>query len=99
MLSKLIEDHISVDIGKMRPSDFIANQEQVKLKMMNHVQEGHGWKDVKRCPVCDSDSYEYEFEVHGAPLVNCTNCELRFHTKIPADLNDIYQASDYTVYT
>ncbi len=99
MLSKLIENHIPVDIGKMRASEFLASQERVELKKLEYVQEGHGWKTVDRCPVCDSSDYELEFEAHGIPLVKCMNCELRFHTKVPADPNDIYQASDYTVYT
>jgi 2-polyprenyl-3-methyl-5-hydroxy-6-metoxy-1,4-benzoquinol methylase len=99
MLSKLIENHIPVDIGKMRASDFLASQERVELKKLEYVREGHGWKTVDRCPLCDSRDYEHEFEKHGIPLVKCRNCELRYHTKIPADPNDIYQASDYTVYT
>jgi len=99
MLSKLLEKHIPVDIGRMRASDFLAGQEQVELKKLKYVREGHGWKTVDRCPICDSSDYEHELEKHGIPLVKCTNCELRFHTKIPADSNDIYQAPDYTVST
>lgn len=99
MLSKLLENHISVDIRKMRASDFLASQERFELKKLENIQKGHGWKAVYHCPVCGSTDYEHEIEKHGIPLVRCTNCELRFHIKIPVDPNDIYQASNYTLYT
>ena len=99
MLSKLLKRHIPVDITSMRTSNFLDSQEQSELRTMTNIQKGHGWKNVDCCPVCDSRDYIHEFDSHGLPLVKCTNCELRFHTKIPADLNDIYQAPDYTVYT
>jgi len=99
MLSKLIERHIPVDISSMRSSDFLAAQERFELKKLEHVRKGHGWKAVERCPVCDATEYEPELEKHGVPLVRCANCNVRFHSKIPADLNDVYQAADYTVYT
>jgi len=99
MLSKLLEEHIPVDIGRMRVSDFLAAQERCELNKLKHIREGHGWKTVDLCPVCDSSDYELEIEKRRNPLVKCTNCELRFHTKVPADPNDVYQASDYTVYT
>ena len=99
MLSKLLEKHIPVDIGRMRVSDFLAAQERCELNKLKHIREGHGWKTVDLCPVCDSSDYELELEKRGVPLAKCTNCELRFHTKVPADPNDVYQAPDYTVYT
>jgi len=99
MLSDLLDRHIPVDIASMRAPDFLAAQQQFELKKLEHVRERHGWKAVERCPVCDAPDYEPEFEKHGVPLVRCANCDLRFHTRIPADPNDVYQASDYTVYT
>lgn len=98
MLTKLLDDHIPVDIGSMRVPDFLANQNRIELEKLKNVREGQGWKIVDCCPVCDSTNFEYEFEKHGIPLVKCINCELRFHTKIPSDPNDIYQASEYSVY-
>ncbi|MCK4445452.1 MAG: methyltransferase domain-containing protein [Candidatus Marinimicrobia bacterium] len=99
MLSRLLEKYILVDIGGMRASDFLANQERVEMKKLKYVREGHGWKTVDHCPVCDSRDYKHKLEKYGIPLVKCKNCELRFHTKIPADPNDIYQTTDYTVYS
>ena len=77
----------------------MTTQARLELKKMKYVEEGRGWKTVARCPVCDSRDYEHEFEKRGIPLVKCMNCELRFHTRIPADPNDIYEAADYVVYT
>jgi len=99
VLSKLLKRHIPVDIASMRTSEFLVKQEQFELKKIKNIQQGQGWKDVVCCPICDSSDYIHELDSHGIPLLKCMNCELRFHTKIPADLNDVYQASDYTVYT
>lgn len=99
MLSKLLKRHIPVDITSMRTSDFLVNQEQFELKKIKNIQQGHGWKDVVCCPICDSSDYIHEFDSHGIPLLKCMNCELRFLSKIPVDPNDVYQAPDYTVYT
>lgn len=99
MLSKLLEQHIPVDVSKMRAPDFLASQERIELKKLKSVQEGHGWKMVARCPVCGSGEYQHELGKHGIPLVRCAACDLRFHTRIPADPNDIYQASGYDLYS
>lgn len=99
MLSKLLDRHIPVDIGKMRKSDFLESQSKVELEKIDRISKGRGWKNVPACPVCGSGRYKEEFEKHAIPLVQCQNCELRFHTKIAADSNDVYQDPSYTVYT
>lgn len=99
MLSKLLERHIPVDIDKLRNADFLESQRKVELEKMDRVTKGHGWKRVPACPVCGHERYKEELEKHGIPLVQCKNCELRFHTKIAVDPNDVYQNSSYTVYT
>jgi len=99
VLPKWLEKHIPVEIGKMRATDFLISQERNELRKSKYVGEGKGWKTIACCPVCDSLDHVHELEKRGIPLVRCKNCDLRFHTKIPADPNDVYQASDYTVYT
>jgi len=99
MLSKLLEKHIPVDITQMRAQDFLESQKRYELKKLKYVLDGQGWKIVTQCPICDSNDYEEELKKHGIPLVKCMDCELRFQVKIPADPNDIYQTTDYTVYT
>ncbi len=98
MFSKVFGHHIPVDIASMRKSDFLESQEQFERKKLEYIEKGHGWKPVERCPVCGSGDYEHELDKDGIPLVKCSHCELRFHTKVPADPNDVYQASDYVVY-
>jgi len=99
MLSKLLENHLPVDVRKMRASDFLTSQERFELSKLKRIADGHGWKAVEYCPVCGSTSYETELEKYGIQLVRCTNCDLRFHTRISANPDDIYQASEYTVST
>jgi len=99
MLSKLLERHIPVEITKMRVRDFLSRQQESQSRIFENVQRGHGWKSVSSCPVCGSDEYEHELEKHNIQLSRCVNCELRFHTKIPADPNDIYQDPSWAVNT
>lgn len=99
MLSKLLEKHMPVDVGSMRKANFLASQEKSELNKLKSIKEGHGWKKVDSCPVCGVSDYKHELDSCGLPLVKCKNCELRFHTKVPVDPNDVYQASGYTVYT
>lgn len=95
MLSKIMKAHIPVDINSMRVKNFIEHQEKLELKKIGYIESGHGWKSVDGCPVCGTAENDPEFEVHGNSLVKCTGCQVRYHTKIPADLNDIYQADDH----
>ena len=58
----------------------------------------HGRKDVSACPLCGSSENTEEFESFGSLLLKCDCCELRFHEKIPVDLNDVYQNPELIVY-
>jgi len=99
MLSKLLETHIEADISKLRAPDFLAKQIEFETNKLNNVNNGHGWRDVTSCPVCDSKEFEEELVIYDIPLVKCLECEARYHSRMAKDPNDIYQASDYSVYT
>jgi len=91
-----MKSHIPVEISSMRVANFIEHQEKLELKKIEYVESGCGWESVEHCPVCGSAEAEPELDVHGNLLVKCAGCEARYHTKIPADLNDIYQAYDHS---
>ena len=99
MLSKLLKEHLKVDINKMRASNFLKAQREFELMMIEKINSKHGTKNVLTCPLCNSDKYTQEFSKYGIPLVKCENCELRFHTKIPSDPGDLYQDPNYVVHT
>ena len=99
MLSKLMQEHIPTDIRKMRKKNFIEDLEGKKLKNIEYVENGHGWVAVTECPLCGNKKYIIELEVHRNQLLKCTACEVRYHEKIPADFNDIYQVENYTPHT
>lgn len=48
--------------------------------------------DVRRCNVCNSDSYKLLFEKYGFKLVKCLNCELAFIENVPSkkELEKLY---------
>ena len=98
MLSKLMMNHIPVDIAKMRRGDFIENENKLKTDSVNQVNAGSGWRKVISCPVCGCVDSKPELVTFWAPLVKCSNCELRYHTLIPNDFGDLYNSSSYTTH-
>jgi 2-polyprenyl-3-methyl-5-hydroxy-6-metoxy-1,4-benzoquinol methylase len=83
----------------MRKTDFLESQREYELEMISKINDRSGWKDVSVCPLCNSNKYTVEFCKYGIPLVRCQNCELRFHTKVPADPRDVYKDPAYLSYT
>ena len=63
--------------------------------MVENVNERSGWKKASSCPVCDSKEATLEFAKYGIELVACSNCNLRYHSRIPANPNDIYSDPVY----
>ncbi len=98
MLSRLMKEHIKVDIAKMRKENFLQVQIEYASKTLDRVMKMHGRKDVPACPLCGSSESTEELERSGSPLLKCGCCELRFHGKIPADVNDVYQNPELIVY-
>ena len=98
MLSKLMMNHIPVDIAKMRRGDFIENENKLKTDSVNQVNAGSGWRKVISCPVCGCVDSKPELVTFWAPLVKCLNCELRYHTLIPNDFGNLYNSSSYTTH-
>lgn len=99
MLSKLLKKHIPVDVSKMRAAKFLESQRELELMKVENVRRRNGWKDVALCPLCGSKKYKDEFKKYEIPLVMCLNCQLRFHTKIPLNPNDIYQDPSYKLFS
>lgn len=98
MLSKLMKEHLKVDIAKMRKDNFLQVQLEYVSNTFDRVMKKHGRKNVSACPLCGSTENTKEFERLDSPLLKCSCCELRFHEKIPADLSDVYQDPNIIVY-
>lgn len=99
MLSEIMKRHIPVDVSKMRKKDFLKSQRENEKKKLKQIEKKHGWKEVLRCPLCKSRKYEIELAKYKSPLVKCGNCQLRYHKKIAADLDDVYGDEKYVLYT
>lgn len=99
MLSELMKNHLKVEISKMRPKDFFKSQRAYEAQLLGLVMQKHGLKEVTACPLCGNQKDNVkELEKYGSPLIRCSNCDLRFHEKIPADLCDIYHDPAHIIY-
>ena len=90
MLSKVLKQHRSVDAAKMRPPNFYSEVHKKWAAMVENVNNGSGWKQVTSCPACQCEKATYELTKFDIELVTCSECNLRYHTRIPANNNDIY---------
>lgn len=99
MLSKILKEHIPVDVSKMRSANFTQSQFDAEKEKLQRIEKNHGWKKIDACPLCGNKKFTQELVKYGSPMVACEKCELRFHTAIPADLNDIYKDAEYQIFT
>ena len=90
MLSEIMKQHRPVDVTRMRPSNFHSEVNKRCENVVDRVNSGNGWKDVPSCPVCSCSAATIEFRKLGIDLATCSNCHLRYHTKIPVNRDDVY---------
>ena len=98
MLSRLMRDHLKVDVAKIRKKNFLQTQREYEAKLIDIIMKKHGLKKVSSCPLCGNEKYTQELEKYGSPLLRCDHCELRFHEKIPADPRDEYHDPEHIIY-
>ena len=79
----------------MRPSNFHIEANKKWASMIEQVNKGKGWKDIKSCPVCNCEDSIPEFTKFHIDLVRCPECQLRYHVKAPVDINDAYNSPTY----
>ena len=99
MLPDILKKHCFTDINKTRRSDFIEAELSHVKDTIERVEKGHGWKRVDFCPLCGYEQSEYELEKMGTVMVKCLRCDLRYSTKIPSNLDDIYKDKNYVLGT
>ncbi|RQW77194.1 MAG: methyltransferase domain-containing protein [Methanothrix sp.] len=99
MLSELMNNHKRVDVTKMRANNFLQKQNEIELNKVMAIQNGEGWEDVSRCPLCGCQERQAEFRKHGVDIVCCVNCGSRYGTQIAANLDDVYKNSGYLSYS
>ncbi len=99
MLSELMRINRSVDPSKMRAADFLKVQNEIEQAKLRAIEDGSGWRDVFSCPLCGSDDSIPEFSKHSVAYVCCRQCEARYTTKVPANLDDVYKSPNYLSYS
>jgi len=99
MLSKILKEHIPIDVAKMRAGNFMQSQIDNEKKKLDKIKAGSGWQDIKACPLCHRTESTFVLEKHGCPLVQCLHCELWYHTRTPANLDDVYKDDEYEIFT
>jgi len=95
MLSKILKNHIKVENSKHRPKQFHASVNKIFQTYVDRVNHGHGWEDIDSCPVCNSNETSFEFEKFNIEMVRCLKCNLRYHTKFPVNIDDVYNDENY----
>jgi len=99
MLSEIMKSHKPVDASQMRAAEFLMRQKDIELDKINRVLKGSGFRSISSCPLCGSKESELELTKHSIDLLHCRNCDVRYNSKIPADLNDIYNDDSYVVHS
>ena len=99
MLSRILQEHVFVDVGKIRAKQFIADQLALSDSKAAKVEQNHGWKHIAKCPLCRSSEKEELLRKGSSALVGCQGCNLRYMTRQPRDLNDVYNDQQYTLST
>ncbi|AWK90253.1 class I SAM-dependent methyltransferase [Azospirillum thermophilum] len=99
MLSKLLAQHIGVNVAKMRAPNFLERQDEMERAKVARIERGAGWRSVESCPLCGGAAATHVLTKRGSDMVACTGCGLYYHRRIPADLGDVYDTGAYEVYS
>ena len=99
MLSKILKEHIPIDVTKMRSANFTQEQLKNEQDKIARIEHGSGWKKINQCPLCGNSNAKEFLIKYSNPLLLCANCELAYHEKIPANLDDIYKDEAYKIFT
>ncbi|MBW1783799.1 MAG: class I SAM-dependent methyltransferase [Deltaproteobacteria bacterium] len=95
MLDELIRDFVPLDIEKLRPDGFYENFFGAKENDVNRVENGSGWENWDRCPICGSDNREAEFSYLDINIVRCPECTHRYTDRVPVNLDEVYDSTAY----
>lgn len=98
MLSQILREHIPIDVSKMRSAEFIKSQLKIENDKLLRVEHGSGWKTVDRCPVCQTTDSKEILVKYESPLRQCAKCELWYHLRVPANLDDVYKDGAYEIF-
>ncbi len=100
MLPKLLKKtYFSRSKKNMRAGNFTKGQLEAEKAKLQRIESGHGWKEVKACPLCGYRKRTQELIKYKRPLVRCGRCDLRYHKSIPTNLDDVYKDPAYEIFT
>ncbi len=86
-----------INLKKLRPNNFNLNSEIKTKDSIKFVKKNHGFKKIKKCPVCFSERKESYLVQYGIKIVCCQNCNLTFSEEQPENFNDVYSNDDYLI--
>jgi cyclopropane fatty-acyl-phospholipid synthase-like methyltransferase len=94
-LSDMLKGYLPVDRFRLRKRNFYSTMAKNLKESINLIEQGVGWKEQKKCPLCGSERKKYELSKGGIEMVACLRCSLRYATKVPHDSSYIYQSPLY----
>lgn len=96
MSYSFIREHfLTIDLQEMRSDGFLEKINNRLREKQKKVDLKSGWKEIDRCPVCESEEKIPQFIKFGVEIFCCAICTLRYSSKIPICTNDIYSDEAY----
>ena len=92
---KITENFLPINLEEMRQEGFLKENNGFFEEHHLKINSKNGWKEITRCPLCESEEKITEFSKFGVKIVGCKKCNLRYAGKIPANLSDVYDGKSY----
>lgn len=89
-----LKSYLPIDLDDMRGDQFYKN---INAKIFEQVDIVHkkGWREVKSCPVCNSNQRLKRFVKFDIKMYECEKCELIYNEKFPLKDGLIYKEDSY----
>ena len=102
ILYKKFEDHIPVDINKLRPNKSYDNLISKRSYPIHNLLEKFNkipdeYLEERKCPNCNNDKSNFELKKDYLNLVKCDNCNLVYTNPLFNEdhYKEIYQSKEY----
>lgn len=80
---------------KLRPKNFNLNAELKNKDSIKSVKNRHGFKKIKKCPICFSNKKKKYMVRQDLTYTSCQKCDLIYSEEQPKDTNDVYSNDNY----
>lgn len=91
----------NIDINQLRPNksyDFLIENRNASMQdLLNDDDKLKEFLTLRKCPVCESDNYTFQYKKDSFDIVECDNCEVHYVNPIFNEEKyiEIYQSNEY----